>query len=177
MRLNQAYKYCPNCGTKAEQKQRYLHCPNCGHDLYFNPKPCTAVVLVDEKGEYLLVRRAVEPGKGKLDAPGGFVEQDETFEENAAREIKEELGINVKPEDLVYITSTTEPYPFQGVDYPTIAVVFVAKFPAGAKPKPADDVASFEFFQPSKIPADEFAFEAMKKDLKAVADYLRENKL
>jgi ADP-ribose pyrophosphatase YjhB (NUDIX family) len=52
-----------------------LACANCSLSYYLNPKPCTAVILVNDKGEYLLVERAVDPVKGYWDLPGGFVEE------------------------------------------------------------------------------------------------------
>ncbi|MBI4034695.1 NUDIX domain-containing protein [Candidatus Saccharibacteria bacterium] len=154
-----------------------LHCPKCGLDTYFNPKPCTAVILVNDTGEYLLTKRAFEPAKGAWDFLGGFIEGAETFEANAVREVEEELGLIINEGSLHYVASHTEPYDFQDVEYPTIAVLFVAKFPAGAKPRPADDVANYKFFAPDELPYDQLAFKAMRKDLALVKDYLSKNRL
>ncbi|HXY18062.1 MAG TPA: NUDIX domain-containing protein [Candidatus Nitrosopolaris sp.] len=176
MEIQKVFKFCPRCGSQFGNKDNLLKCPACGLSFYINPKPCTAVVMINEKGEYLLVKRAVEPGKGLWDLPGGFVEENETFEENARREVYEELGIDLSNQ-LHYTGSHTEPYSFQGVNYPTLAVCFVCKFPRGTKPKPADDVAEYKFFSPKSLPTESFAFEAMKRDFADVALFLKKNRI
>jgi ADP-ribose pyrophosphatase YjhB (NUDIX family) len=54
-----------------------------------------------------LVQRAQEPCKNSWTIPGGFVEMGETWEEAAARELKEELGLNVQPYELDFFTMKT----------------------------------------------------------------------
>jgi bifunctional NMN adenylyltransferase/nudix hydrolase len=54
----------------------------------------TADALVLCKGHVLLIKRGFNPGKGLLALPGGFIAQDETFEESALRELKEETKID-----------------------------------------------------------------------------------
>lgn len=55
----------------------------------------TADAVVEQAGHVLLVRRRTRPGKGLLALPGGFVNQYETVEQSALRELKEETGIQV----------------------------------------------------------------------------------
>ncbi len=45
------------------------------------------------KLQVLLVERGIEPYKGKLALPGGFVKMDESCEEGALRELQEETGL------------------------------------------------------------------------------------
>ncbi|GAA4750046.1 NUDIX hydrolase [Gordonia alkaliphila] len=54
-----------------------------------------SVVLVDEDGRVLLVKRGHDPQRGRWSVPGGHVEPGETFEEAAVREVHEETGLEV----------------------------------------------------------------------------------
>tara|TARA_S200002703_G_scaffold133899_2_gene122203 strand:- start:51 stop:473 length:423 start_codon:yes stop_codon:yes gene_type:complete len=65
---------------------------------------CDTVVfdLYDDDGipKVLLVLRKNAPFKDMWALPGGFLEQDEELEECAARELVEETGVDVDPNDL-----------------------------------------------------------------------------
>jgi len=52
--------------------------------------------VVINEGKMILVKRGVEPGKGKWSIPGGLVELGETIREATIREAKEETGLDVK---------------------------------------------------------------------------------
>ena len=49
----------------------------------------------------LVVRRGIQPGRGELALPGGFMDPDETWQEAACRELREETGIIVDPDEVV----------------------------------------------------------------------------
>jgi len=138
-----------------------MECPQCGLHFYQNPKPCTAVVLQNDAGEYLLVERAVEPKKGYWDFPGGFVEAGETFEESAIREVKEELGVTLQ--DLKYLGTYTDKYDYRGLIYDTLSVAYVGKIPLGQKIKVDDDVAGYKFFKKNELSKTKVAFVSMNK--------------
>ena len=57
--------------------------------------PVSAVIIEDE-GKILMLRKSYDPRKGKLDFIGGFMDEDETPEQTAIREAKEEAGVEVK---------------------------------------------------------------------------------
>lgn len=175
MRQIQAFRFCPRCGNSFKKHDTFLECPSCGLNFYINPKSCTAIMLVNENGEFLLVKRAFEPAKGSWDLPGGFVEENESLEENARRELQEELGIEVG--ELHYVGSATEPYLFQKITYPTVAACFVAKAPINAVLKPADDVTDYKFFAPDKLPMKHLGFKSMAKDFQAAKKFLMSNPL
>lgn len=69
-------------------------CQQCGNTSYLNPIP--VVVLLVPVGEGLVVaRRNIEPKKGTLVLPGGYLDLGETWQEGAQREMFEETGIEV----------------------------------------------------------------------------------
>jgi 8-oxo-dGTP diphosphatase len=66
---------------------------------YEYPRPCVTVDCVifrdhDFQREILLIRRMHEPYQDRWAFPGGFMGMDETLEEAAARELKEETGLS-----------------------------------------------------------------------------------
>ena len=88
--------YCSNCAEKnsfefIEGMQRY-HCKKCNIIHYQNPKP-TATLICPKDDSILLVKRAFEPAKGAWSLPGGFMELNETPNDAAIRELKEETNL------------------------------------------------------------------------------------
>ena len=99
--LNQ-FKYCPKCGSAAFEihNEKSKQCTDCGFVYYFNPSSATVALILNEKDELLVCRRAKEPAKGTLDLPGGFIDMNETGEEGVSREVEEETGLKVKKGNL-----------------------------------------------------------------------------
>lgn len=63
--------------------------------LPFKPTFVTTDCVVSAHGHILVVKRGVNPGKGKLALPGGFLEHSLTLKANALKELKEETRINI----------------------------------------------------------------------------------
>jgi 8-oxo-dGTP diphosphatase len=57
--------------------------------------------VVIEDGRVLLIRRGSEPLKGEWSIPGGTLELGETLREGAARELKEETGLEVSVLEMI----------------------------------------------------------------------------
>ncbi|GIM61718.1 hypothetical protein CAPN008_17680 [Capnocytophaga canis] len=81
-------------------------------------------VLFTYEQKILFTVRNVDPDKGKLDLPGGFIDPKENAEEAACREIKEELGIDVLPSQLKYIGTHPNDYLYKNVPYRTMDIFF-----------------------------------------------------
>lgn len=82
----------------AERRVRRL-CARCGEIAYCNPK-VLVTTIVASADRVLLCRRAVPPAAGRWALPGGFMESGETMEEAAARETREETGVQLDPREL-----------------------------------------------------------------------------
>ncbi|MCK2217585.1 NUDIX domain-containing protein [Actinomadura sp. ATCC 31491] len=88
--------HCSFCGTAFAPGQPWPRtCAGCGNTSYLNPLPVAVLVLPVSGGRVLVVRRAVEPHRGLLALPGGFVDLGESWQEAAARELREETGVVV----------------------------------------------------------------------------------
>lgn len=89
------YSHCSYCGHPFAADQDWPRsCRQCGNRSYLNPLPVSVVLLPVEQG-LLAVRRDLDPGRGELALPGGFIELPETWQEAGARELKEETGVEV----------------------------------------------------------------------------------
>lgn len=66
----------------------------------FPPVFVTTDVVAIQSGHILMVRRGERPGKGLLALPGGFIDQVESIEDCAIRELVEETNIKLQPEVL-----------------------------------------------------------------------------
>lgn len=89
------FRYCPVCGSPnfVTNNEKSKRCADCGFVYFFNPSGATVAVIVNERDELLVVRRAKEPAKGTLDLPGGFLDCAETAEEGVHARYLRKLGL------------------------------------------------------------------------------------
>ena len=127
------FKFCPSCGKSSvtSPKGRKWLCKNCGFELYNNVATAVGLIIKDDEGQILFEKRAKEPRKGFLAFPGGFVDPDETAEQAALRECREELGVEL--ENIRYIGSYPNTYEFAGFVYKTCDLFFEATLKKGAE--------------------------------------------
>lgn len=160
--IDRTYKYCPRCGAemidkKIDHKERKV-CPVCKFVFYHNPVPAAGVVI-EKNNKVLLVKRKYEPYKGDWCFPAGFMEYDESPEQCAIRETKEEINLDVELDGLFGV--------YSGKDDPrthAVLVMYWAKV-KGGKLKPGDDAEEAEFFSKEEIPQN-IAFLAHRQILK-----------
>lgn len=158
------FRFCPNCKKPLKKlTNRLIDCTNCEFHFYLSPASTNALILENQKGEILLTKRKFLPKKGCWDLPGGFINFGETVEESLKREIKEELGIELKK--FKYLGSYWSIYPYKGISYQTLCHVFISKY-RGENLSVKDDISEFKFFPKNKIPLEKMSFEDVKNALK-----------
>jgi 8-oxo-dGTP diphosphatase len=124
----------------------------------------TVDVFIEKNDKIVICVRGQEPFKGLLELPGGHIEENETVEETAIREAKEETGLDVKLKEIMGVYSEPKRDP-RG---PTVTTVFVAE-PVSGELKAASDVKDANWVQPEKIDFKKLGFDHVK----ILQDYLR----
>ncbi len=94
--------FCSHCGSdklsftipRHDNRYRYV-CDNCATIHYSNPKIVAGCLPIWED-KVLLCKRAIPPRYGFWNVPGGYLENGETVEEGARREVREEALTEVE---------------------------------------------------------------------------------
>ena len=97
-------KFCPQCAAPLESADG---CRLCDWINYFDPKVAVVVLVADDQGRLLYIRRNHEPAMYQWSWPSGFVDAGERVEDAAAREVREETRIEVEVGDLLGVWSAT----------------------------------------------------------------------
>lgn len=113
------HTFCSYCGTPFGNDIWPRVCAHCKNTTWRNPLPVIVTLVpyaeeeprrgfVDLYGNSLVVvRRDIEPSKGELCLPGGYIDHGETWQHAAARELWEETGIDIRSEDENFIKLVT----------------------------------------------------------------------
>ena len=125
-------RYCPSCGTLVVK--------------YSNPLPTADVVIHDEKRGIILIRRKNPPLGMAL--PGGFIEEGESAEHAAVREMKEETGLDVRLEGILGVYS----WPLRDMRCHTLTTVFVGRCTDSDALHAGDDASEADFYDPDHLP-------------------------
>lgn len=116
----------------------------------------------------MLTTRALDPARGALDLPGGFVENNETAEDALRREVSEELGVELQT--IEYLTTQPNLYPFSGFEVHTLDMIFRATIDPDAVLKPSDDVADAQFYELSSVVLEKVGLPSIKKVLSDICN-------
>ncbi len=114
-------------------------------------------VMVIDKDKILLIKRAPHLSNGgKYGLVGGYVDRDETIEQCAIREVKEETGYDIAIEKLFRIKDNPD-RPKE--DHQNISFVYVAKA-LGKTGTPDNEATEINWYSLDALPSeDEFAFD------------------
>lgn len=107
-------------------------------------------VVVFRGGKVLLIRRANAPRKGQWSLPGGLQELGETVFQCAAREAREECGVEIEPLSVVDIVDAITPDEKGRARFHYTLIEVLAEWRSG-RPKAGDDAMDAAWHDPSKV--------------------------
>ncbi len=156
--IEQHFQYCPRCGTKSTNCGSVpFRCAECQYSHFFGPVVGVGALIVNDKEELLLVRRARDPGKGKWGLPGGFANRDETIEQALARETMEETELKITSSQ--YLVTFPNQYNYRGIVIPVIDLFFVCRVESVDEISLTDgELTDFQWVRPSASQLDNLAF-------------------
>lgn len=138
------HQFCGRCGERmqVDAAERAMRCDPCGVVNYPRISPCI-IVLVTRGEELLLARNANFP-RPMYSTLAGFIEAGETAEETLAREVREEVGVEVR--NIRYFQSQSWPFPNQ------LMLGYFADFAGGDIVCDPVEIADAQWFHYTELP-------------------------
>lgn len=104
-----ANRHCPRCGGALAPVDagHVLRCEGCGKQHF--PRTDPAVIMLVTDGDRALLGRQAAWPEGRFSTLAGFVDPGESFERAVAREVREEVGVEVT--DVTYFGNQPWPFP------------------------------------------------------------------
>ncbi len=144
LEFESTHAFCGRCGARTvpEPKERARRCPACGLVSY--PRISPAVIVLVRRGREALLARSSRFPLPFYSTLAGFVEVGESLEDTVAREIREEVGVEVT--DLRYFGSQPWPFPH------SLMLAFVARYAGGDIRVDGEEIADARWFRPEELP-------------------------
>lgn len=165
--------FCRRCGTPLRNTNGHVYTCEKGHTVFANASPASFIWIINDKNEVLVIVRAQEPGLGLLDAPGGFNDGAETYEEGLAREVEEEVGLTPadysKPQ---YILTYMDTYNYKEETIDVLSGAFWARTIGTPTVTALDDAAKAYFIPISEIDPKAVYFTGARESLAWLQDHL-----
>ena len=135
---DQTHRFCGRCGesTVHADSERAKLCPRCG--LLSFPRVSPAVIMLVQRGDELLLARGRAFPAAFYSVLAGFVEPGESLEEAVAREVREEVGLDVR--NIRYFGSQPWPFPH------SLMIGFVCDYAGGEITLQADEILDAGWF-------------------------------
>lgn len=138
------HQFCGACGKRNELRdaERALGCDDCRTLAYPRLAPACIVLIHDEDRVLLAQGRGF--GGAMYSTLAGFVEPGESLEQCVAREIREEVGVEVT--DITYRTSQSWPFPH------SLMIGFTARWASGDIVVDETEIADAQWFPVDELP-------------------------
>ncbi len=114
--------------------------------MFANPAPTADVIIYEPSRGIVLIERVNEPRGFAL--PGGFIDEGESAEDAAVREMREETGLQVSLTGLLGVYSRPDRDP----RFHTLTVVFVGCADNPEHIRAGDDAAAADFYALDALP-------------------------
>lgn len=140
------HRFCGRCGTPTSQVpgERAMRCGDCGFMAFPRLAPAVITLITRDDGHALLARNANFP-MPMFSCLAGFVEPGETLEQAVAREVREEVGIDVGR--ISYRSSQPWPFPH------SLMIGFRAEWTGGEIEVDGVEIAEAAWFSTDDLPA------------------------
>jgi ADP-ribose pyrophosphatase YjhB (NUDIX family) len=155
-------KFCSNCAAALVKRvppgdslPRWT-CDQCGSIHYQNPLMVVGSIP-EHEGRLLLCRRAIEPRYGYWTLPAGFMENDETTGQAAARETLEEAGARIE---------LGEPFSMISVPYVNQVHIFYRARLLDLDFRPGEESLEVMLYDEARIPWKDIAFRTVAATLR-----------
>ena len=144
MEWDRTNQYCSRCGTKTERLsgERGKKCPNCG-ELFF-PRISPAIIVLIKKGRQILLARSPNFPVGLYSLVAGFIEPGESAEAAVVREVREEVGVEVK--NIKYFGTQAWPFPN------SLMIGFTAEYESGKIKPDGVEIEAAGWFSAKELP-------------------------
>jgi len=138
-------QHCPPCGGPSHGMpgEWGKRCQQCRYEHYPHLHP--AVIVLVRDGERVLLARKATFAPGRYALVAGFVDNGESLESTVAREVKEEVGVDVK--EIQYVGSQNWPFPSQ------LMIGFVAEYAGGDITIDHDELEDARWLPRTALPA------------------------
>ncbi|WP_425448821.1 NAD(+) diphosphatase [Dethiothermospora halolimnae] len=137
-------KYCSCCGNKIQikPKETNIKCSNCGHIIY--PRITPAIIVAILKDDKILLARSPHFPPKLYSLISGHLDPGEFVETCVRREVKEEVGINIK--NIRYFGSHPWPFPNK------IMIGFIAEYSSGEIEIDNNEIEAADWFPLDDLP-------------------------
>ncbi|MDT8305991.1 MAG: NAD(+) diphosphatase [Anaerolineae bacterium] len=141
---DRTHQFCGRCGTQTvyHARDRARVCPACG--LVHYPRLSPAIIVAVLRDDKILLARSHRHPPGRYSVLAGFVEPGETLEECVAREVKEEVDLDV--ENVRYFGSQPWPFPH------SLMIAFTCEAPRGEIELDTSEMAEAGWFRADELP-------------------------
>jgi NAD+ diphosphatase len=138
------HRFCGRCGTATARDlgERCMRCPRCELTAY--PRVSPAIIVLVRRGAEALLAHSGRFATGFYSTLAGFVEPGESLEETLRREVREEVGVEIR--NIRYFGSQPWPFPH------SLMVGFVADHASGDIVVDGEEIKDARWFRADALP-------------------------